>query len=500
MNDIPPFAQPEPVTPGGMPSGGGEPPFPSRRELRSAPPRRRHVLRWVIIGIVLLLLAWVLWIGIRGLIARDQLTGAVPLVEQLKSQAIAGDTSQLQPIADDLAHRADTAAALTSDPIWRATEVIPFIGPNLTAFRQSAQVVDQVTTEVMPPLLDLAGTLDFGAFLPKDGAIDIASIQALAPELDTAGTAMVSAQQLAGTISVAGTIPQIGDAIRQLVGVVQDAGSLVVGLDQTVKALPSMLGADGPQRILLLVQNNAELRATGGNPGAVVALVADHGKLSIETQSSAAAMGQFDPPIIPVTDTEQKLYSDRIAQYMQNVTMTPDFSRSGQMAAAMWQERYGETVNAVVSVDPVALSYVMKATGPVTLPDGTKLTSDNVVQTLLSDVYSRFSNPADQDAYFAVVAGSLFQTVMSFHGDPKAFIGDLSQAVSERRVYAWSADPQVQSIIAGGSLGTLEPHSDASSTGIGVYLVDNTQSKMDWYLESGVTVASTVCSTRGDHP
>jgi len=492
VTDIPAFPPPEPTPP--------ERPAPTRRELRHAAPRERHVLRWVIVGIVLLLLAWVLWIGIRGLIARDQLTGAIPLVSELKSQALSGDTAGLQPVADELAHRASTAAALTSDPIWRATEIIPGVGPNLTAFRQSAQVVDEVTSDVMPPILDLAQSLDFGAFLPKDGAIDLDAISALEPKLDAAGAAMASAQELAGTIDVSGTVPQIGDAVRQLVAAVQDAGSLVVGLDQTVKTLPAMLGADGPQRLLLLVQNNAELRATGGIPGAVVELSADHGRIDLVTETSAGAMGVWPSPVVPLTGTEETLYSDRMARYMQNVTMTPDFARSAEIATAMWKDVYGEDVDAVISVDPVALSYVLKATGPVTLPDGTRLTSDDVVQTLLSDVYARYADPADQDRFFAAAAGSLFEAVMSFHGDAKAFLGQLAQAVSERRVYAWSADAAVQSVIAGGALGALAPHSDASSTGIGVYLVDNTQSKMDWYLRPEISVGSIACPAWGDHP
>ncbi len=42
---------------------------------------------------------------------------------------------------------------------------------------------------------------------------------------------------------------------------------------RAVRLLPPMLGADGPREYLLLVQNNAEQRATGGIPGSVVQLL-----------------------------------------------------------------------------------------------------------------------------------------------------------------------------------------------------------------------------------
>ena len=45
-----------------------------------------------------------------------------------------------------------------------------------------------------------------------------------------------------------------------------------------------MLGSDGPRHYLLVVQNNAEIRSTGGLPGSFMILNAEDGKLSLGTQ------------------------------------------------------------------------------------------------------------------------------------------------------------------------------------------------------------------------
>ena len=464
-----------------------------------ASPVRRHWGRWVVVGILLLLVAAVLWIVVRGLIARDQLAGAVPIVEQLKSKIVTGDTAGLDPLAEDLAARASTAASMTSDPIWRAAEVVPLIGPNLRAFREAAHAVDTVAAGALPPLVSLAGDLDFGRFVPQDGLIDTAPIAALQPALAEAGAAVALAAAEAGAIETAGTIPQIGEAVGQLTDVVGEASALIGGANGLVQVLPAMLGADGPRTTLLLVQNNAELRATGGIPGAIIELRTDHGRIEFGRQASGATIGTFPEPVLPTTQAEQELYGDRFARFIQNVTTTPDFARSGELTAEMWRRVYGEDVDAVVSVDPVVLSYVLRATGPLTLVDGTVLTADNAVETLLNEVYFRFEDPVEQDAFFALAAGAVFDAVTHFDGDPEEFVAAVGQGVAERRVYVWSAHDDEQAVIDGSALAALIPVSDSTTSGFGVYLADLTMSKIDWYLTPSLRIGGVQCPEWGSH-
>ncbi|UUL77361.1 DUF4012 domain-containing protein [Pseudarthrobacter sp. Fe7] len=70
----------------------------------------------------------------------------------------------------------------------------------------------------------------------------------------------------------------------------------------------------------------------------------------------------------------------------------------------MWQRKTGQRVDGVISIDPVVLSYIIQSTGPVAVngPElasvkaaglPTDLTGDNVVPTLLSDVYAKIRQP-----------------------------------------------------------------------------------------------------------
>ncbi len=62
----------------------------------------------------------------------------------------------------------------------------------------------------------------------------------------------------------------------------------------------------------------------------------------------------------------------------------------------MWAEQTGTNVDGVIAIDPVALSYILGAVGPITMPDGEVVSRDNVVELTESTAYLRF--PTDQVA------------------------------------------------------------------------------------------------------
>jgi hypothetical protein len=459
---------------------------------RRAAPGRRPLARWIVLGLVVLLLAAVLWIVVRGLIARDALTGAVPLVQHAREAILDGDSETALDDLDEVQRRAATAAALTSDPVWRAAEIVPFAGQNLIAFREAATVIDDVARDALPPLAELATDLDFTTFVPVDGALDAQPIIDARPLLEQSAAAMERAATAAAAIRTDNTVPQIGEAVDQLVDLVDETTDLVSGVSGAAQILPDMLGGDGPRSYLLLVLNNAELRAAGGIPGALAIINADNGRLTLGQQTSAASFGNRGEPLA-ITDVEQTLYSDNLGLYMQNVTATPDFTRTAQLATERWREVFGEELDGVLSVDPIALSYILRASGAVDVGEGVSLTADNVVETLLSDTYARYADPADQDAFFTRTAAAVFERMVDGDLDPKVFIDGLVQAGGERRILVWSAHADEQEVIARGSISGPPIESTDDHTGFGVYLHDNTESKMDWYLGTAIGVASVEC-------
>jgi len=148
-----------------------------------------------------------------------------------------------------------------------------------------------------------------------------------------------------------------------------------------------------------------------------------------------------------------------------------------------------------VSIDPLALSRLLQVTGPVTMPDGEQLTSDNVVSKLLNEAYFRFpEGGAENDAYFAAAASAIFQRIMSVDYD----IFEMSKAVidvaNRGSLMMWSADPATQELFDDTRLQGVLPKTNEGATVVGAYFRDRSSSKIDYYLHTETVVTTNSCT------
>jgi hypothetical protein len=264
-------------------------------------------------------------------------------------------------------------------------------------------------------------------------------------------------------------------------------------LDRALTLLPAMLGTTEPRDYILLFQNPAELRASGGNPGALALLHTDNGSIELTQYASSSSFPQYATPVLPLSDDIRSIYGDVAGKFMQDVSMTPDFAQTAALAREMWRLEFGVEANGVLSVDPVALSYLLDATGPITLATGDVLSGDNAVQLLLSDVYARYETSAQQDAFFAAAAGAVFDAVKSGRADPAKLIAALARAGAEHRVLVWNADEAEQAILADTTLVGARPVSDDHANRFGLYFNDGTGAKMDLYLDVTTALGQQTC-------
>jgi hypothetical protein len=458
---------------------------------------RGRVVAWWIAGAIVVLVAGAAWVGVRALLAKDALQDAVPLAAKIQDEIVAGDAPAAAQTLKRLSSHATSAASLTSDPVWRAFEVVPMLGSNLAAGRELASIVDEISTSVVGPLSEIAGGLQLSDFKPADGAINVQPLVDAQPRVAAASKALARAEDRVRSIETSNTLPQVQKAKEDLQSAVVDAAGKIDAVDRAVRLVPNMLGASGPRDYLLLFQNPAELRASGGIPGAVALVHTDAGNINLAAQASSADFPSYKMPVLPLPDETAVIYGDIVGKYVQDVTLTPDFDLTGRLAREMWRREHGVEADGVMSVDPVALSYLLKATGPITLPTGDVLSAGNAVKMLLSDAYARYEDPKDQDVFFAAAAESVFSAVSSGNADPKALIEALARAGSEHRVLVWSAHPEDQAVLADTTLAGGLPRSDGGTNRFGVYLNDATGAKMDMYLDVRIGVGQVTCRKDG---
>ena len=455
-------------------------------------PRRRAILI-SLLGLGLLMASVITWVGVRGLVAQDELTNAVALSTKIRAAIVGGDTATAERLTSQLITQTATARDLTDDPIWRGFELIPGLGPNFSSTRKIAAVVDDVAEHAVYPLVTTAGGVRLADLRPVNGAIDFQPLLAVQPRIAEVKNVLLSAQRDTRAIDARSSIGAIQKASAQLASTIGAAVVAVESIDRAARILPAMLGANGPRNYLILFQTPAELRATGGIAGALALVHTENGHLTLTAQATSGDFPHHPEPVLPLSAETTALYGDITGEFIQDVSLTPNFARSAELAREMWRLRFGVSVDGVITADPVALSYLLTATGPIPLVSGEKLTSSNVVQLLYSDVYQRFVHPADQDRFFASAAAAVFAELAKGKMEPKSLVAALTRSGSERRILLWSAHPEDQAVLADTTLAGGLPISDAVTKRFGVYFNDATGAKMDRYLKISVGVGQLVC-------
>jgi hypothetical protein len=459
--------------------------------------RRRLVIAssWLA-AVAVLAIAAAAWLGSRATIIKTELEATTQLIPVLKGN-IAGDKPQeASATADQL--RAHTAAAreAAGDPLWALASAVPVLGANFSAIAEIARSADDVTTFGVAPLVKVFDSLNWDSLLPSSTGTNLEPIQQASPSVSAAAHAVRGSADRLNRIDASSLWPQVSEPMMRAREQLQTVTGALDVAANAAQVAPNMLGAQTPRHYLLMIQNNAEARASGGIPGALAVLTLDKGKLTLGVQGSAADVGVMSP-VLPVDADQQRIYSTRLGTYMQDVNLTPDFPTAASTAQAMWEKKTGQHVDGVISLDPVALGYVLDATGPVkiTSPElvalaagklPTELNGKNVVPTLLSDVYAKIAQPQLQDAYFAGVAKEIFGALSSGQGEAKGLIEGLTRGTAEGRVLLWSESAQEQAVLAEYPLSGSIAGPSVAPAQFGVYFNDGTGAKMDYYVKRTV--------------
>lgn len=444
-----------------------EPPSNGATERPRRAVRRRRRWPWIVLALVVVLVGLVGWLGSRALIVKDELEAAQAGLAAAQS---GGDS---RAAITTIGTHARAAAATTSDPIWRTAEATPWLGDNLRAVRLGAESLDALSNQLAGPALT--------AFDTKDGQPVLAR---LLPILTSAGPRVI---ELRGEVSAVkksdALLPPVRSAIDQLAPVLSVAAS---GLEWA----PGLLGADGPRNYLVVAQNNAEWVGLGGSAAAQTLIHVDAGRITIKGQADSGDY-QNVPLGVDVPTSALRLYHDVILRRINATASRPDFPTAATLMKAFWQRDVrNDPIDGVISIDPIALAQILKATGEVRVGPGETVSSDDAVRKLLSDVYAR-NDPDYGDQYFKSVAAAVFTTVAGGSFDPGLMVEAVRTGVTGGNIMFWSADPTLQAKLAKMTIGGVLPTRNVQHTAVAVMLREASQgSKISYYMKPTVSVVA----------
>jgi Protein of unknown function (DUF4012) len=172
---------------------------------------------------------------------------------------------------------------------------------------------------------------------------------------------------------------------------VRELADRTAALDQLMQVLPSMLGADEPPEYLVVFQNLAEARPTGGIVRAWALVDIAEGRPTLADDGA----------------------NDDLA-LSQNVNLSPHFPQAAQLLSDLWVAQDRAAPDGVVSLDPAAFAALLQGRGRVDVAGGPSVTSDTLVDVVLRQVYEIYGEDQEEarTAYLSRLTGAVFGRVL----------------------------------------------------------------------------------------
>ncbi len=441
-------------------------------------PRPRRLQRrwpWITGFVIILLVVWAEAASSRIFEARNLALAGVEKLEAVRQRVSIDAVAEGRLIPELEAATADFAAAQTQVRSWLVAplRLVPWVGTQV----RSADALSGSATEVTRALAEAAAAV---ADLSGEAADqDRVAVAREAVSIVHTTQSVLDAVDLG---PVGGLTRSLADARQRFTSELGQAQILLEEVEVAAAGLAEFL--DGPTTYLVLAANNSEMRAGSGSYLQAGTVTITNGKLEIaDLRSTGEILLDGDAVEIQDADLADRWGWMDIAMDWRNLSASPRFPANAELAAAMWDELKGETVDGVIALDPVALAAIMGATGPVEV-DGRRIDEAGVVRELLFDQYWEDDVAVRRDRLQEVAVAAL-RAVDSSQIDLVTMAKRMQDAASGRHLLAWSRHPGQQAAWQTvGIDGTLEPNS------VAVSVLNRGANKLDSFLSVDAMLSS----------
>lgn len=438
---------------------------------------------------------------------KSQASTAMNQVSAVQSSIEKRDFSSANSAARQLQSAAAQMDQDLSSPLWTVASVLPVVGSDVQGVRTIASALSDASTSALVPLTNTLQQTNMDN-LVSDGTIDIASLSTLLAAIEDAAPAMRTCTEKVSALPDM-NIPQL----QQVVSPAKEKLTTVNDTFQAAAALApvasNLLGANGDRTYLLVAQNTAELRASGGFPGSVGTLTISNGHISLGSFTTVYDMLNEDTSSsITLTDEEKTLFYG-YTRYSWDNGFNPDFARVGSIWAASYNDRNNAHVDGVISLTPSVVQKLLASLNTsITLTDGTKLDGSNATKVLEHDLYWKYlsnekvvsSGGNDiTDALFSEAAGLAFEKVLNnFDSTMLTKLSSvLMESSADREVMAWMSDSSEQNAMETiGCSGSLDSSTQQQPT-VGAFMNIWTGSKLGWWFGLDTSIGSVQTSADG---
>lgn len=431
--------------------------------------RRREV---ILAGAVVVLL-WGILAALQLRSARDQALEGVAHLEAVRP-AMSVDAMATGELTGELAEAAsdfDAANSQIRSPLVAPLRLIPWVGTQV----RSADALSGTAGRVSSALALAAN--DVSRLTNESSGMDRVAVARQALSI------VQRTQESFGEVDLGPSrwlVGSLADARTRVETELTEATTLLADAEAAGLGLAEFL--EGPTTYLLLAANNSEMGAGSGSYLQVGTVQVVNGVLHLdELLPAGEILLERGAVEIPDPDLDALWGWLDIAVDWRNLSPSPRFPANAELAASMWAELENESVDGVLVLDPVALSSILGASGPVEV-DGRSIEPEDVIRELLFDQYWEEDVAVRRDRLDEIAHAAL-GTLDETGIDLVSLARRLQDTVAGRHILAWSPHPQQQA-----AWEAVGADGDMGAESLAVSVINRGANKLDTFLEVGAEI------------
>ena len=383
----------------------------------------------------------------------EDASGLKNLVEaelEVKDLHLAGPL--LDTLGSDLSSFKEEARPL----LWLGPRLgwLPIYGGDLASAQDLIELAEHLV-RASDLSLDAAKPL-LGEIDSQESALDPGRLTGLLvqaqPQLEAARLELDLAQVARARIRAEALSPRLQDLLLEevdpLLGLAEDGLSL--GL-----SLPGVVGASqtGPKTYLLLVQNEDELRPTGGFITSVGNLVVSDGRVISMEFEEAGELEDWSKPY-PAAPWQLQQYMNSRVLVLRDSNWFVDFPTAAKWAEYLYAYTHAHSVDGVIAFDQHFLVMLLGEIGPLNVEGASgPLTSENVIDFMRQAKEPPQGAPIPEGWYRKEFIGSIAAAVLEDftngqNNDWRGLLQVARQALDERHLLLELDEPEISDLIA----------------------------------------------------
>jgi Protein of unknown function (DUF4012) len=204
----------------------------------------------------------------------------------------------------------------------------------------------------------------------------------------------------------------------------------------------------GSKNVLLVFQNNNELRASGGFMGTIGRARMTDGSIdSLDIRSVYDLDGQLKEKIMP----PQPLLAVNDRWFLRDSNWFASFPESASRITGFYEKEGGETPDLIITMTPDVILDMLDKTGPITIPQsGITLSKDNFVEITQEETSVNYDKEVNQPKQFLADFFPLLMEKLgsSENGGAMSFVEIFQRNLFRKQILLYSRNAEIEQKIS----------------------------------------------------